>query len=110
MKAVVVKNNDFKTVGFEVTSGDHTIFLWGVAPCSALYFQKEVDVNKYMADITRLIKLETMMNCFLGFKRNFFQVLEDSGVNKHNGYNLSSIDNEIDNIALKMDNIINSII
>jgi len=56
MKATIVKNNDFETVGFEVKANGQTIYSWGIAPIPSMYYIKEVDTKDWATEIAGLIE------------------------------------------------------
>lgn len=74
MKAVVVKNNQFETIGFEVTANSKTLFSWGVAPVMQLHFVKEVSTDDWMTEIFELVKLEAKLSEEKNFARKFFDL------------------------------------
>jgi len=81
MKAIVIKNNDFETIGFEVKSNGLTIYQWGIASELKTNFQKEINVNDWMPQIIDLIKLEQEIRTRKDFVRDFF---DTCGKNKGN--------------------------
>ena len=74
MKATVVKNNQFETIGFEVTANSKTLFSWGVAPVMQLHFVKEVSTDDWMTEIFELVKLEAKLSEEKNFSRKFFDL------------------------------------
>ena len=110
MKAIIVKNNDFKTVGFEVTASGNTLLSWGVAPV-AIYFCKEVSVNDWMTEIFELVNLKAKISEQDSFPRNFFQCLENSITMEDGvGYDLGYVDRQKTANIERMKNIIENII
>lgn len=110
MKAIIVKNNDFKTVGFEVTASGKTLFSWGVAPVS-MYFCKEINCNDWMTEIFELVNLKAKISEQDSFPRNFFQCLENSITMEDGvGYDLGYVDEKKKRNIEKMENIIMAII
>jgi len=74
MKAILVKDNDFKTIGFEVTTDEGSrIFNYGISPRSMNY-TKEIDVKKYLLKIFELVRLETLIYEQERFVSKFFDV------------------------------------
>lgn len=111
MKAIIVKNNDFKTIGFEVTVNARTLFSWGIAPVVSMYFIKEVNVKDWMPEIAHLIKLKGIMETQQDFKSLFFSTLSASGELKSGfGYNMQAVDERIDQTKHQIENIIKNII
>jgi len=66
MKAIIVKDDDFKTIGFCVSEpvnenglkGEMTLFSWGISPCLKSNFQKEINVEKNITTIFELVRLQ----------------------------------------------------
>jgi len=73
MKAILVKDNDFKTIGFEVTTNGVRVFNWGISP-QPTNFTKEIDVNDWMIQIIDLIKIQAKLNEQREFIRYFFEI------------------------------------
>lgn len=110
MKAIIAKNNDFETVGFEVSNSGEVIFRWGVAPLATFHFVKEISCNDWMSEIFQLVRLQERINEQFDFTRNFFRCLEESNKLEEAPYNLSSVDAKQKRNAEKMENIIKAII
>lgn len=109
MKAIIVKNNDFKTVGFEVTASGKTLFSWGVAPVS-MYFCKEINCNDWMTEIFELVRLSAVICEQSSFTSKFFRCLEESDKLEEVPYNLGFVDEKKKRNIEKMENIIMAII
>lgn len=45
MVAIIVKDDLFKTIGFEVTENNSTLFAWGISPVLKSNFQKQLNLN-----------------------------------------------------------------
>ena len=73
MKAILVKDNDFKTIGFEVTTNGQRVFNYGISP-QTTNFTKEINCNDWMIQIIDLIKIEATIREQSDFMHNFFSV------------------------------------
>lgn len=82
MKAVIVKNDQFETIGFEVTESNTTIFNWGIA-AQPWNFKKEIDTEKYFESILELIRLEARLSERDKFFHEMVEVLELSKFKPH---------------------------
>lgn len=111
MKTIIVKNNEFQTIGFEVTASAKTLFSWGISPCLKSNFQKEINVNDWMTEIFELVKLTAKEQEKSQFVRNFFDVAHKNGIVK-SGQSVSfeEHDKELKAINQKIENIIKNII
>lgn len=111
MKAVVVKNNRFETIGFEVTANSKTLFSWGVAPVMQLHFVKEVSTDDWMTEIFELVKLEAKLSEEKNFARKFFDLAFSENMMK-SGKSIcfSESKNRITKLEKSIENIIKNII
>lgn len=109
--ATIVKDDNFKTIGFRVEMNDNTMFSWGITP-NPFYFTKNVDSEKYTREIIILMGLKAKYNELdTNFRTRFFDCIKASEkANKKCGYNLSSVDEERENIKNQINNIIKDII
>lgn len=107
MKAIVIKNNNFETIGFEVTAAGKTIFTWGVSSYLKSNFQKEIDVNDWMTDIFELIRIETRISVERQFMSKWFEIAHGNKLLKegkavdfkeHQEY-LKSLESRLENIV-----------
>ncbi|MEI6752336.1 MAG: hypothetical protein WCK78_04135 [Paludibacter sp.] len=111
MKAIVVKNNDFQTIGFEVVSNAKTLFSWGISTALKSNFQKEVDTTVWMPQIFDLVKLEGILQEQREFCREFFNVAEKNKLLKEGkGVDLGDYKMRIEITERKIENIIKNII
>jgi hypothetical protein len=80
MRAILIKGENFETIGFEVKSNGTTIYSWGV--CSELKsnWQKEIDVNDWMPQITKLIELKGELDAQSRAVNDFFHVAEENNL------------------------------
>lgn len=58
MKALIAKNENFETVGFEVTANGSRIISWGIHPDTAFNFVKEANTKEYITEIFALVRLQ----------------------------------------------------
>lgn len=111
MKAVVVKNNQFETVGFEVTENGKTLFTWGISPDSPFFWTKTVSTDKWISDIFELVRLEGMINNEKNFSIDFFKVaLENSLIVEGQSVSFKANREKLENLEAKFENIIKNII
>jgi hypothetical protein len=111
MKAIIVKDNDFKTIGFEVTASAKTLFKWGISPSSPSYWTKEINVNDWMTEIFALVRLDAELGELLEFKRKFFELAGDSGmIEEGRGVNFEKHDEKVKREIEMIANIIKNII
>lgn len=74
MKAILVKDSEFKTIGLKVsTPKDSMKFHWGVCPMPC-YWQKEVDMSEYEDTMLTLIELRAK----LSMARNAMSMFTDT--------------------------------
>lgn len=113
MKATIVKNDNFETIGFEVrtenTSND-VIFAWGISP-SPMYYVKSVINEELEFIVFELVKLQSKHDTLQNFKSLFFGVIDDT--EKANGkipYNMKSIKDQIKQIENAMKGYIDSLV
>ena len=111
MKAIVVKDDDFKTIGFEVKQGEHTLYSWGISSQLKSNFQKEVDAKVWIDEIFKLVKLQGVIEEKRNFTRQFFQVAEENGyIKKEQSVKGIKSDDEIEYLQKRIENIVNNII
>lgn len=110
MKATIVKNDNFKTVGFEFGTENNVMYKWGVAPIKYLYFVKEIDANKYLTLIFELIEIRAQLGVHRRFASTFFDIAEKSGIDCKKGVKFSEIDDKIKKLEQRTENIIESMI
>mgnify|MGYP000914771723 CR=1 FL=1 len=111
MKAVVVKNNQFETIGFEVRANAKTLFSWGVAPVVSMYFIKEVDVDDWMPEIFKLVRIQSTIQEKGRFESKFFSTAEENGILEDGkGINFSAEQKEREVLQNQLENIIKNII
>jgi hypothetical protein len=82
MRAILVKNANFETIGFEVKSNGLTIYSWGIASELKSNWQKEINVNDWMPQICKLIELQGILQVRNNATRDFFEVAEMNGLLK----------------------------
>lgn len=107
MKAIVIKNNNFETIGFEVTAAGKTIFTWGVSSYLKSNFQKEIYVNDWITDIFELVRTQARLAEEREFMRKWFDVARNNKLLKEgkavdfkeNQEYLKSLESRIENIV-----------
>lgn len=111
MKAILVKNNNFETVGFEVKHSGRTLFSWGISPELKSNFQKEVDVDDWLPSIIELIKIEALISEEGSFVNRWFEIATKQGfVEQDQGVNFKTSEERLVGLTQKMENIIKNII
>jgi len=111
MKARIVKNNQFETIGFEVTANGKTLFSWGVAPVMQLYFVKEVNANDWMTEIFELVRLEAKLSEEKNFSRKFFDLaFSENMIKDGKSICFGESKNRITKLEKSIENIIKNII
>lgn len=115
MKATIVKNDSFETVGFEVVASGKTMFSWGVAPVASLYFIKEANTKEWETDIMALLQLDAERKTLNRMSSMFFSILTTNKDVKHLletkdcGFNMTELKQQIDEKETAIKNIIANI-
>lgn len=110
MNATIVKNDDFKTVGFDVISNGVTLFSWGISSSSPFFFTKSVSVEKWLPQIFELVKLQAVVHEQECFCSQFFDVAFKNKLLKKGQGVILGDEERIEATKSKMENIINKII
>ena len=110
MKALIAKNDGFKTVGFRVTSNGKDIFKWGVAPDAGFYFIKEISTKDWETDIIALVQLSEKLRMLQRFHSDFFSIVVKNETARGLSYNFQDIDAEAKKTESAIENIISNII
>lgn len=106
MKATIVKDNNFKTIGFEVTLNGKSLYSWGIAP-QPTNFTKEVNTNDWAKEIFTLVSLEAK----LSEQRNFISKAFDYLIaDKKGGIKFRDNGKEIEQTEKAIESIISKII
>ena len=114
MKAIIAKDNQFNTIGFQVVTNaesNNVIFSWGITPNVTFNFVKEIKVDE--KEIISLVVKNTKLQDLERFDSRFFdiciknQCLKKSKDGKGSvAVNFQEIDDEISklkrDIALKI--------
>jgi hypothetical protein len=112
MKAIIIKNNDFETIGFEVTGSGKTLFSWGISPLLKSNFQKEINVNDWITEIFELVRLEAILREQGNFVNDFFRIASGQHLLKDidKGADFSEHKQLMSDTRNKIENIIKNII
>lgn len=119
MKATIAKDNNFNTIGLEVTNndGNNTLFSWGVSPMVEFHFVKEIDTKKYETEILQLVQYREQLRNLNNFVSRFFHFANESDALKKSkdgkgtvAVKFGEIYNEISNIKRIMAEIIQKFI
>lgn len=78
MKALIAKNENFETVGFEVTANGSRIISWGIYPDTAFNFVKEANTKEYITEIFALVRLQQELRDEENLFRACFEAIQDS--------------------------------
>lgn len=117
MKAIIVKDNDFQTIGFEVTSkaenglrGETILFSWGISSTLKSNFQKEVNVNNWLVQIFDLVKLKGVLQEQEEGVREFFSVAGKNKLIKDGqGVDVNDYKQRVEITKMKIEKIVKSI-
>ena len=110
MKATIVKDNDFKTVGFLVTANGKDIIKRGIYP-HAMVFCKEINVKDWETDIIALIELQERLMCEKSFVQHWYEAAAASGLDTSDfSLRITANQERIKKIESKMENIIANIL
>lgn len=111
MKTIVVKNNSFETIGFQVKQGENVIFHWGTSP-NQYVFVKEVNTYEWTKEIFELVSLRAQINERCNFVSNFVDVLKKSNIvlSDDQVVNMRSYKDETARLEVKFENIVKNII
>ncbi len=103
MKAIIAKDNQFNTIGFQVITNaesNNVIFTWGITPNMAFNFVKEISVDE--KEIFSLVVLQTKIQDLERFHIRFFDIcIKNQCLKKEKGgkgtvaVNFEEIDNEV---------------
>lgn len=103
MKAIIAKDNQFNTIGFQVRTNaesNNVIFTWGITPNMAFNFVKEISVDE--KEIFSLVVLQTKIQDLERFHIRFFDIcIKNQCLKKEKGgkgtvaVNFEEIDNEV---------------
>lgn len=111
MKAIVVKNNEFQTIGFEVTASAKTLFSWGVSPSSPLYWTKPVNVDDWMTEIFELVRIKAQISEAKNFVHDFFEVAKINGlIEDGQAVKFEANKVRLERLESKLENIVKNII
>lgn len=109
MKAIIVKNNEFKTIGFEVTQGTNTLVRWGIAPHSTV-FVKQVDEKDWMKEIFNIVQLQAVLCEREQFISQFFSVAAQRINTTKTGFDFTEYKQETQMIKDRIENLVKNII
>lgn len=113
MKATIVKNDDFETVGFEVTVNGKRVFGWGISPQNPIYWTKPVCVENWYTEIFALVALQAKRNEQCDFVSDFFETAQSNPeikkILENSGVNMTKHDEKCKRTEEKMLNIIKKI-
>lgn len=113
MKATIVKNDNFETIGFEVraeNTDNDVIFAWGISP-SPMYYVKSVINSELEFIVSELIKLQSKRYTLKNFSSLFFGVIADTeDANSKIAYNMKSIEDQIKQVENAMKAYIDSLV
>lgn len=109
MKAIVVKDNSFQTIGFEVCQGNITLVRWGVSPHSTV-FVKEVEVKEWSREIFEISNLQSVVCERERFVSQFFKVAAQKVETTETGFDFTEYKQETQLIKNRIENIVKNII
>lgn len=113
MKAFLVKDDEFKTVGFQVeTNESWGLYSWGISHNSPFYYTKEVDAEKYIYTAIQLTKLQKELEIYEHrFISEWFKIAQDGNYLKKGvtGVNFSYTNDIVKQIKLEIERLISTI-
>lgn len=110
MTALIVKNDDFKTIGLEVKNEKHCLFSWGISPLNKSNFIKEILADKWTEEIVQLIRIEREIQVQENFIHDFFEVARKNKLlKKDQSVNFKEYEEGIEFNKRKLIQIINKI-
>lgn len=75
MKAIIIKNENFETIGLEVYEENYNVFNWGVSSYLKSNFQKEVNIAKDLVPkVFEMILLKEEIRIGERFNSTWFEV------------------------------------
>jgi len=105
MKAIIVKDDTFKTIGFEVTDANNTLFSWGISPTLKSNFQKELILSAgNILVIFELVRISSQIQERNRFHSYFFEV------SKLPHADFRKYDRDTDQLVAKMENLIHKLL
>ena len=112
MKATIVKNDNFETIGFEVraeNTDNDVIFAWGISP-SPMYYVKSVINSELEFIVSELIKLQSKHYKLESLSSLFSGVIAGTvDANRRIAYNIK-IEDQIKQVENAMKGYIDSLI
>ncbi len=109
MKAIIVKDDTFKTVGFEVSANGQLVFGWGISP-NPMYFTKEINAKDWFTDIIHLIELRQRKRELDNFISKWFDIAKKNGMYNGESVKFTEINEELKSVENTIKNIIANII
>ena len=116
MKAFIVKNDEFKTIGFQVEDNNgHTLFSWGISHNSPFYFVKELNAEDYINTIFRLVQVQASLDEYGYRGHNFvtlwFRIAQEGNYLKKgvDAVKMTQLDETIERLDKELKRLIESI-
>ncbi len=109
MEAIIVKNDDFQTVGFEIKGKDgNREFCWGITP-NSLYYTKSIKLTE--EQFATFIRLSTQLHELKKFQSRFFSIIRinESVTALDTSFNFQDIVRDIENLEKRLELMINSL-
>lgn len=75
MKAIIVKNDNFETVGFEVSikkDGEKRVYHWGISP-NPMYYTKQVRLTE--DQLVNIVRLAAQIHEVKRFNDHFWDII-----------------------------------
>ena len=113
MKTIICKNNDFKTVGLEITANARRVYAWGISPSSPFVWTKEVTTSEWITQIAELIAIQEALNIFENMVSLWFSIAKNNPsvhIDEGQGVNFKEIDEKINQLKDKRQAIVENII
>ena len=111
MKAIIVKNDNFETIGFEVSikkDGEKRVYHWGISPCP-MYYTKQVRLTE--DQLVNIIRLAAQIHEVKRFSGHFWDIVtrNEKVMALEPSFNMSRIDEYQANLEADLMKFINSI-
>lgn len=111
MKAILVKNDEFETIGFTVRDkGNNALFQWRISDTLTTNYRKELNVEENLEKIFKLVKLQGKKEEAANAVSRFFDVATlNNIIAPGKGINCKLYEKNIENLDREMEKIIKNL-
>ena len=111
MKAIIVKNDNFETIGFEVSikkDGEKRVYHWGISP-NPMYYTKQVRLTE--DQLVNIIRLAAQIHEVKQFHERFWDIVvsNDKVMALDPSFNMMKMDDYQADLEASLMKYINSI-